>query len=143
MHKPQIQGSVYVQVTLCVDIVIETPVSQRYAVHSDSETDRAHFKLLHPSQVPVWGLPGQAKLEKSSGQEDRRTSYIRAPSRREQPLERRPQREPPRERANAAIRSRVLDQPQRDRRQPATTEEDERRIIRELANDLDIRRKRM
>ena len=94
-----------------------------------------HFKLLHPSQVPVWGLPGEDKLKEEG-------PGTRAPVRRKQPLERRPQRDPQRERANAAVRSRVLEQPQRDRRQP-TTEEDERRIIRELASDLDIRRKRL
>ena len=48
-----------------------------------------------------------------------------------------------RERANAAVRSRALDQPQRDRRQPATADEDKRRIIMELAADLDMRRKRL
>ena len=36
----------------------------------------------------------------------------------------------------------MLEQPQRDRRQ-STTEEDERRIIRELSSDLDMRRKRL
>ena len=39
------------------------------------------------------------------------------------------------EQAIAAVKSRVLEQPHRDRRQSMTTEEDERRIIRELASD--------
>ena len=86
-------------------------------------------------RVPVWGLPGEDKLKEEG-------PGTRAPVRREQQLERRPQRDPQRERANAAVRSRVLEQPQRERRQ-TTAEEDERRIIRELASDLDMRRKRL
>ena len=95
-----------------------------------------HFKLLHPTQVPVWGYPGQDKLkEEGAG---------RKPVRKEQPLERRPQRDQQRDRGEGAVRSRVTEQqPQRDRRQTASKEEDERRIILELAADLDRRRKRL
>ena len=57
-----------------------------------------HFKLLHPSQVPVWGFPGEDKLKEEG-------PGTRAPVRREQQLERRPQRDPQRERANALART--------------------------------------
>ena len=35
-----------------------------------------HFKLLHPSQAPVWGLPGKDKLKED--EETRRASYTNA-----------------------------------------------------------------
>ena len=52
-------------------------------------TKIVYFKLLHPSQVPVWGLPGEDKLKEEG-------PGTRAPVRREQQLERRPQRDPQR-----------------------------------------------
>ena len=65
--------------------------------------------------------------------------------RRQEPLHRREQltrtiqRDPHRERANTAVRSRVLDPPKSDKRKRTSREEDEHRILEELEKDLDVR----
>ena len=40
-----------------------------------------HFKLLHPSQVPVWGLQGQNKLKEDRSGRSQNEPVIRALSR--------------------------------------------------------------
>ena len=81
-----------------------------------------HCKLLHPSQVPVWGYPGQDKLKQKGVGLSQDKPAVRPSARRQQPLERRPQLtrtihpDPPKERANMVVRSRVLDLPQSDKK---------------------------
>ena len=47
MHKSQIQGHMYVQVTLPIDSVIKTLVPQRHAIHEDSEANSISSYYIH------------------------------------------------------------------------------------------------
>ena len=79
-----------------------------------------HFKLLHPSQIPVWGFLGHEKLKEDNAELAEDEPTVRSSAQRQQPLPRRKklsrtsQRDPQRVRATTAVRSRVLDLPQSD-----------------------------